>query len=76
MKNLVQLIAKISVEFALFSFLVIIWLLAILTMLDAQSRMPMLIAGMMFSIFIGCLCLLSVLIIFIMIGIAGSEIFE
>jgi len=75
-KKFEQLLAKICLEFALFSFLVVIWLLAILTMLDAQSRMPILIAGIVFSIFTGCLCLLSILIIFIMIGIAESEIFE
>ena len=75
-KKFEQLLAKICLEFALFSFLVVIWLLAILTMLDAQSRMPILIAGIVSSVFTGCLCLLSILIIFIMIGIAESEIFE
>ena len=75
-KNLENVLATVCIEFGLFSFLVIIWIMAIPVIMNLQSWIPMIpvVGLMLMSLFIGGLLLLSMCLIVIMLGIAESEV--
>ena len=75
MRKIVELVVKISVEFALFSLLTVLWLLAIFAAMNIQTKMSTIISWVILSLLIGGLCLISALVIIVMLVIADREIF-